>query len=127
MAERTTEPLKELWASADKLTSTRLLFVESASSLERARRAKRVSDADSLNAFEQLEQMWDEMVVIELGEPLMLRAALLASQFGLRGFDAVHCAAALGMDDDNVIAVSSDSRMNAAWSKLGMTVFNPHA
>ena len=123
--EPTSASFDDLWRSAEKITSTRLLFVETASTLERARRADRISRSGVSAALERLEEMWREMVVIELNQPLMLQAAVLASNFGLRGFDAVHCAAAFGLDDDDVIAASSDSRLNEAWSSLGLTVFNP--
>ena len=127
VAEPTSGSFKDLWRHAEKVTSTRLLFVEASSTLERIERSGRISNSAASTTIERLSHIWEEVVVIELGEGLMLEAAMLARSFGLRGFDAVHCAAAFGMDDDNVIAASSDSRLNAAWSKLGMTVFNPHA
>lgn len=114
-----------LWEQADKVVSTRLLFVEAASTLERARRAGRISSVASIGAFERLEQLWRKVLVSELNETLMLESSILASRFGLRGFDSVHCAAAFRMNGEGVIAASSDKQLNEAWSDLGLATFAP--
>ena len=52
-------------------------------------------------------------------------AARTAFRFGLRGFDAVHCAAAAMIRGDDVVAASSDRQLLAAWRDLGLATFDP--
>ncbi|OBF86409.1 twitching motility protein PilT [Mycobacterium sp. 852002-51163_SCH5372311] len=42
----------------------------------------------------------------------------------MRGYDAVHCASAQQLDDDDVVAASGDERLLAAWLKLGMATYD---
>jgi len=48
---------------------------------------------------------------------------VLARRFALCGHDAVHCAAAEQVDDEDV-AASGDQRLLAAWGELGMATFD---
>jgi hypothetical protein len=69
--------------------------------------------------------LWGEMRIIELEEPIMLAAANCAARFGLRGYDAVHCAAAASINGPDTVAASSDRRLLDAWSELGLATFDP--
>lgn len=60
----------------------------------------------------------------ELDDVVVRRAAVLAHRFALRGYDAVHCASAEQLGDDDVVAASGDHRLLDAWTELGMTTFD---
>ena len=55
---------------------------------------------------------------------LVARAATLADQFDLRGYDAVHCASAELINDDELVAVTGDRHLLTAWRGLGLTTYD---
>jgi hypothetical protein len=71
-----------------------------------------------------LDQLWPQIEISEVDEPLVLRAAELADQLALRGYDAVHCASAEHIEDIDTVAASGDSRLLAAWKSLGVATFD---
>ncbi len=125
MEEPTSDAFGDLWSQADRISSTRLLFVEASAALEKARRAARISDETVTAMVGRLEQLWTGVVVIELNEQLMFDASVMASRFGLRGYDAVHCAAGYRMSGADTIAASGDARLNEVWSDLGLATYIP--
>ncbi|ORW78676.1 twitching motility protein PilT [Mycobacterium riyadhense] len=42
----------------------------------------------------------------------------------MRGYDAVHCASAEQLDDDDVVAASGDQRLLTAWLELGIATYD---
>lgn len=64
------------------------------------------------------------MDVIEVHEQVITHAAQLAHRLSLRGYDAVHCASAEQLDDDDVVPASRDQRLLAAWLELGMATYD---
>ncbi|CFD45369.1 twitching motility protein PilT [Mycobacterium tuberculosis] len=42
----------------------------------------------------------------------------------MRGYDAVHCASAEQLDDDEVVAAAADQRLLTAWLGLGMGTYD---
>ncbi len=114
------EPSKDaaadIWRRADQAVTTRLLFVESKSAIAR-RGLSNVGDLFS--------KMWRQFAVIDLEENLMKMAGAAAIEFGLRGFDAVHCAAGASLGTESVVLASADRRLLAAWQSLGCATFDP--
>ena len=125
IGEATSPACREFWNTADAVTSTRLLYVEGAAALARADRAGRMATDEPRRAEALLDRMIGEIEVIEVDDGLVRSAADLARRFGLRGYDAVHCAAAVGLDEPDLVAASGDKRLLAAWRELGVATFNP--
>jgi predicted nucleic acid-binding protein len=112
------------WLGAETLVTTRLLFAEAAAALARASRLGRLT-ADSLDrALEELEQAWAQFHVVEVDDFLVRAAGSLARAHALRGYDAVHCAAALRVAGPDTVAVAGDRDLLAAWQALGMHVID---
>ncbi len=122
--ERSSAASRDLWGRASALVSTRLLFVEAVSALSR-RQPNEKQNGLKHPLAESVAGLWGEIRVIELGENLMLAAANCAARFGLRGYDAVHCAAAASINGPDTVAASSDRRLLGAWSELGLATFDP--
>lgn len=57
----------------------------------------------------------------------MSTAADLAVTHGLRGYDAAHCAAALAVDDAELVAAAGDGTLLSAWRAEGVTVCDTNA
>jgi uncharacterized protein len=115
---------RRFWDDADVIVSSRLLYVETAAALAQAQRMGRLSRDEQLHAGRRLDQMRLEMDVIEADEQVITHAAHLAHSLSLRGYDAVHCASAEQLDDDDLVAASGDQRLLAAWLKLGMATYD---
>jgi uncharacterized protein len=115
--EAGSEASLELWRSATTIASTRLLFVEAMSAL-----ARRRSTDDEVA---KVDHYWEEVQILELDEQLMEMAGAAALEFGLRGFDAVHCAAGASLGTESVVLASADQRLLRAWRSLGCATFDP--
>ncbi|HZJ05673.1 MAG TPA: type II toxin-antitoxin system VapC family toxin [Nocardioidaceae bacterium] len=117
----------ELWDRADRVITARLTYVEAAASLAMAERIGRITAEQSAASRNALDELWAALDVIELDHRLMVSAADVAASQGLRGYDAVHCAAATELGGDDVVAAAGDTRLLAAWADEGITVVDINA
>ena len=74
-------------------------------------------------SLDELDRLWREVDVIDVDDALSRRAAALAARFALRGYDAVHCAAAEQLADPDLVVASGDRKLLAAWSGLGIATY----
>jgi predicted nucleic acid-binding protein len=75
-------------------------------------RARRIKDeADAVAAFEEI---YAELRVIAIDEPLARAAGELAGGHALRGYDAVHLASALAVEREDVVLVTWDGALGDA-------------
>jgi uncharacterized protein len=124
IAEPTSAACRRFWDDADMVVSSRLLYVETAAALAQARRMDRLSGHSHDTALQMLGTMWLQVEVVEVDETLVVRAAAMAHQLGLRGYDAVHCASVEQLNDDDVVAACGDQRLLSAWSDIGVATYN---
>jgi predicted nucleic acid-binding protein len=110
----------DLWESADEVATTRLLYVEAAAAMARARRMGRIIDRDHRAALDSLDDLWRDFRVIELDETVTRRAAELADRHALRGYDAVHCASAERIDAPDLVVASGDKDLLTACTELAI-------
>lgn len=122
IAERSTDVCRRVWDDADRRVSSRLTYVETAAALAMAERRGRVSAAQHDDAWANFVEIWPDVDVVELTEGLTTAAAGYTRSLGLRGYDAVHCAAAAELDDPDLVAVAGDTQLLAAWRSLGVAV-----
>ncbi|GAB2645276.1 type II toxin-antitoxin system VapC family toxin [Nocardia goodfellowii] len=115
------------WIDADDVVSTRLLYVESAAALARAQRLGRLDAAEHAACRRLLAELWPQIEVIEVSEALTVRAAELAELFGLRGYDAVHCASADTLEDEDLVLASGDRNLLEVSRKLGISTYDSNA
>ena len=127
VAESTSPTCLEFWLTADVVVSTRLLYVETASALARGERNGRLVGNHHERAFAQFERLFHEIELIDVDERLVRVATDLTRRFGLRAYDAVHCAAAAQLDAPDLVAASGDRKLLAAWRELGVATFDPAA
>lgn len=127
IAEPSSPACGELWDAADSITSTRLAYIEAVAAMAMAQRMGRISTTEVRDGSAVLEELWQSVDVIELDRTLMAEAARLAVRHSLRGYDATHCAAAIEVNDVELVATSGDQRLIAAWRAEGLAVRNLHA
>jgi uncharacterized protein len=127
VAEPGSPACRRFWDDADAVVSCRLLYVETAAALAQALRMARLDKDQYERARHLLDALWAEVEVIELDELLAAAAAEAAHALGLRGYDAVHCAAAEQLADEDLVAASGDRRLLDAWSECGLPTYDTNA
>ncbi len=113
----------DIWDGADVLASARILYVEARAALAAAQRAGRLTLTQHRRAVVDFEDLWSQLVVIEIDGALVRRAAELAERRGLRGYDAVHLAAARHVGAD--VLTSADRVLCQAALAEGLYVADP--
>ena len=126
VAEPGTPACLRFWQDADGVVSCRLAYVEAAAALAHAARTNRLTDRARQRSVVKLDELWAEFDVVEVDQPLVRRAAELAHRLALRGYDAVHCACAEQLADDDLVAATGDRVLLTAWSELGIATFDPN-
>lgn len=120
--EASSDACGELWDAAERVTTTRLAYIEAPAALTMTQRLGRISTDPAKAGAANLRGLWAALDIIELDESLMFAAARLAQTHALRGYDATHCAAASALNDEQVVAVSGDTRVLEAWRTEGLAV-----
>ena len=106
------------------MTSVALL-AEGGAAITAAHRAGRIDDHGYGEALETFDRLWAEMNGLELTESLARRAAELAADHALRGYDAIHLASAEAILDDGDVMVVSDTRLAEAAASIGIEALVP--
>lgn len=79
-----------------RMTGTAVLCrAEVAAALAKAVRVGLVSRDSAVKSLGEFNADWEYLARLQIGEPLAARAATLAWEHGLRGYDALHLATAL--------------------------------
>lgn len=109
-----------LWNEADRVVSARLVYPQVRAALAQANRLGRLSSRQLCAAVGELDARCDELDVVELDEQLARDAGDLAETHGLRGYDAVHLAAANRVADDDLVLVAGDRQILDAAAAAGL-------
>lgn len=120
--EASTETCNRLWTESTRVVSVRLIYPEARAALARAERMKRLTHTQLNAAVLELDSLIEEVDVIELSPDIARSAGELAQQHGLRGYDAVHLAAALAVADDDLVLVTGDIELAAAAQAAGIAL-----
>lgn len=125
--EPSSNACRRLWDDADDLVSSRLGYVETAAALAQAERLGRLTSTQQRSALRGLDELWSQVQIAEIDQTLVERAAHLARQFALRGYDAVHAASAEVINGESLVAGSGDRQLLEAWQRLGITTYDTNA
>lgn len=111
---------------AEQVCTHLIAYAELRAALAKAQRVNRLDAAQKAQLLPIIDQDWETLNIILPTEMLIKRAANLADQFGLRGYDSVHLAAAeaisLQVMPQPLIFACFDSKLNDAAKALGMTI-----
>lgn len=118
--EATSDDCRRLWNAATRVASVRLLYPQTRAALARAERIGRLTAGQLTNAVDELESLIEQLDIIEVSIEIARAAGELAQRFGLRGYDAVHLAAGLAMNDADVVLVTGDHDLAAAAQAAGI-------
>ncbi len=122
IAEPGSRRAASLWETADRVVSVRLVYPETRAALAQAQRLGRVGTRDLRDAVTELDSLFEEIDLVEVDAPLARLAGELAEIHRLRGYDAVHLAAADRIRDPSVVVVAGDSALLDAATAEGMAV-----
>ena len=111
-----------VWDAAEHVTSVRLIYTEARAALAQAARSGRLASSDLTVAIDLLEGLYDQLDLLEVDDVLVRRAGDLAQHHPLRGYDALHLAAAERVRSDTTILVAGDHDLCTAAGALGIAV-----
>lgn len=115
--------VEQLWLSSTAVVCCEIGYVEARAALAAAHRSRRLTAAGARDAKAVLDELWAQLDVVLITTALARRAADLAEAAALRGYDAVHLAAALDVPADSF--ASSDHRLCRSATTHGLHVANP--
>lgn len=114
---------ERVWDAADTLASASLVIVEARAALAAATRGARMTTQQHERAKDELSALTGDLHLAAVTDDLVERAANIAEDEGLRGYDAVHLAAALHLGAS--VLTSADEALCDAAARNGMHVANP--
>lgn len=114
------EPAARLWDGADRIVSVRVVYPEARASLAQAHRLGRVTAQQLRSAVDDLGTRCEELELLDIDDILARQAGDLAEQHSLRGYDAVHLAAAHRVNDAELVVVAGDRPLLAAATAAGL-------
>jgi uncharacterized protein len=112
-----------IWTSAETVASVALIAVEARAALAAAARGGRLTAKQHEAAKSEVDALVGDLHIVESTEDLIAHAAELAEVEGLRGYDAVHLAAALLVGA--TVLSSADPDLCSAAERRGLHVANP--
>jgi predicted nucleic acid-binding protein len=99
---------------------------EVAAALAKAVRMKILARNEAASALQVFNSEWENLIRLQLTEILVSRAAALAWEHGLRGYDATHLASALFWQDmlgETVTVATYDRHLWVASKDAGLVVW----
>jgi predicted nucleic acid-binding protein len=116
--------MREALEATTELISSRLAYVEAHSAMARARAGRRLSRSEYDRVQTAFERLWARMAVVAVDESLVDRAASLARTHVLRGYDAVHLAAAVAAAGRTPMPFACfDEDLRSAAAREGLSPF----
>ena len=123
--EMGTANVEQLWQASTIVVCAEIGYVEARAALAAATRARRLTAAAWRAARVSLDSAWAQLEVVPVTTALVRDAAEVAESNGLRGYDAVHLAAALIIPADTF--VSGDNQLCSAAASHNLHIANPNS
>jgi predicted nucleic acid-binding protein len=126
VAEPSSAEVEALIGRAQAVGTGVLSRAEVAAALAKAARAGLITRESAAKALRAFNTDWEHMIRLQVSEPLVARAASLAWEHGLPGYDAVHLATALvwrEMLDGTVSVATYDRELWRSAQASGLSVW----
>ena len=118
--------VQKLVKSADHSGTSLITRTEMAAALARAVRMKLLPSGEAGTAWDQFLVEWSSLSRLKVSGPIVERAAELAWDYPLRGYDAVHLASAVLWQETletQITLATFDRELWSAGNKVGLTVW----
>ena len=122
--------VQSLLADDEPVASATIAYAELYSGLTRRHREGVLSRLQYRLACRRVERDWMAVVKVELGADILASARELIQRHGLRAFDAIHLASALGLQaaaNEPVTFVAADQRLLRAAVGEHLATVNPES
>jgi predicted nucleic acid-binding protein len=126
VVEENSQATQDMFRQAQVVGTGLLTQAELSAALARGARRGLFSREEALEARRQLATVWPTWIHITLDDRLVSRAAALAWDHGLRGYDAVHLAAALTWQEriaSPIALATFDLELWKAARQIGLTAW----
>jgi uncharacterized protein len=123
VAETGSDEVNALIADASVVGTAAISRAEVSSALAKAIRMGLLSQEEAASALQVFNAEWESLIRLQMTEALISRAATLAWEYGLRGYDSVHLAAAIFWQDilgDTIMLASYDRQLWEAARVTGL-------
>jgi predicted nucleic acid-binding protein len=114
---------ERLWLESEFVVCAEIGYVEARAALASAHRSGRLDDAGMADSRAELDALWAQIDVVPVTTQLVDEAGDLAETEHLRGYDAVHLAAALAAHA--TLFASADAQLLLAAQRCRLDVANP--
>ena len=124
--EEGSQAIRDMLRRAQAMGTGLLTRAELGAALARGARRGLLSEEEALESRRWLETVWPTWIHIAVDEDLVCRAEALAWEHGLRGYDAIHLAAALawqGRINPSVVLATFDQELWEAAQQAGLTAW----
>jgi uncharacterized protein len=125
VVEQGSDVADEVWSRASSRIASRLVYPEARATLAAARRAGRIDESAHRATIKDLDAACRATRLVGVDWQLAKSAGDLAERHVLRGYDAVHLATALSIDDPGVVVVTWDQDLARAALQAGRAVAPP--
>lgn len=119
LLEPGTDHARDVFFTARRVRSSRVLIPEAHAAVTRARRARRIGPRAAAQALDTTRILLEQVEPVELHASIADRAALLASEHGLRGFDAIHLASYERAATSDSVLIAADGELLRAAAAGG--------
>ncbi|MDH7485628.1 MAG: type II toxin-antitoxin system VapC family toxin [Anaerolineae bacterium] len=126
VTEEGAEETREMLSGAQIVGTGVLTWAELVAALARGVRRGYLGEGEAEEAVRSLGEVWDSWVRVRVDEGMVRRAGDMAWEYGLRGYDAVHLAAALVWQEGigyPVVLATFDRELWAAAKYEGLEVW----
>ena len=114
---------ERLWLESNYVVCAELGYAEARAALAAVHRSARLTRRSYVTARAQLEALWAQVDVVVVTTALIRSGGDLAERERLRGYDAVHLAAAIA--SGAAVFASADDRLLAAARRQRLATSNP--
>lgn len=124
--ESGSEDVRKMIADSTLSATAVISLAETAAAFAKAAKAGLLSETESRQCHTQFSREWKHYIRIRITEALIARADQLAWSSILRGYDAVHLAAALQWQEhigESITLATFDRQLSQAASQNGLNVF----
>ncbi len=126
VTEEGSEATRDILRQARAMGTGLLTRAELGAALARGTRRGILLEAGALEARRRMDEVWPTWIHIAMDEELAFRAEMLAWEYGLRGYDAVHLAAAVVWQErigHHVVLATFDRELWEAARPAGLTAW----
>ena len=120
------EEILSKWQSATQIITSFVAYAETMASILIKKREEELSTRLVRTILQQFQNDWESFTRVEVNNELNGYVDRVVARHPLRGFDAIHLASAIIVQErlpENLLFICFDNRLNAAAQREGLRIF----